>query len=88
MNIFTYIQHLYTAIVLCKCVLTYIFSNYYNIHKEGKEKANNKAHVCLESSCSTASTHRGQGRVVAHGSPGHTHNLLLLVKTNDRFATV
>lgn len=38
MNIFTYIQHLYTAIVLCKCVLTYIFSNYYNIHKEGKKK--------------------------------------------------
>lgn len=42
MNIFTYIQHLYTAIVLCKCVLTYIFSNYYNIHKEGKKKKANK----------------------------------------------
>lgn len=33
MNIFTYIQHLYTAFVLCKCVLTYIFSNYYKINK-------------------------------------------------------
>lgn len=36
MNIFTYIQHPYTAIVLCKCALTYIFSNYYKIHKLGK----------------------------------------------------
>lgn len=36
MNIFTYIQHPYTAIVLCKCAPTYIFSNYYKIHKQGK----------------------------------------------------
>lgn len=43
MNIFTYIQHLYTAFVLCKCVLTYIFSNYYKINKEGRMC------VCLES---------------------------------------
>lgn len=38
MNIFTYIQHLYTAFVLCKCVLTYIFSNYYKINKEGRTR--------------------------------------------------
>lgn len=53
MNIFTYIQHLYTAIVLYKCALTYIFSNYYKIHKAGRTG------VCLKSGWSTASTHSG-----------------------------
>ncbi|KAL8187254.1 UNVERIFIED_CONTAM: hypothetical protein K2H54_041387 [Gekko kuhli] len=33
--IFTYIQHLYTAFVLCECVSTYIFSKYYKINKKG-----------------------------------------------------
>lgn len=64
MNIFTYIQHLYTAIVLCKCVLTYIFSNYYKIHKEGR------TYVGLESGWSTASTvghgHGTEGPVAVH----------------------
>lgn len=63
MNIFTYIQHLCTAIVLCKCVLTYIFSNYYKIHKEGRTC------VCLESGWSTASTHSGPQARVAHAVP-------------------
>lgn len=57
MNIFTYIQHLYTAFVLCKYVLTYIFSNYYKINKEGRPP------VCLESNWGTASIHGGSERV-------------------------
>lgn len=57
MNIFTYIQHLYTAFVLCKYVLTYIFSNYYKINKEGRTP------VCLESNWGTASIHGGSERV-------------------------
>lgn len=57
MNIFTYIQHLYTAFVLCKYVLTYIFSNYYKINKEGRTA------VCLESNWGTASIHGGSERV-------------------------
>lgn len=59
MNIFTYIQHLYTAFVLCKCVLTYIFSNYYKINKEGRTR------VGLESNRGAQSrTHGGSERAV------------------------
>lgn len=64
LNIFTYIQHLYTAFVLCKCVLTYIFSNYYKINKEGRTR------VCLESDWGMASTQWvREGGVVACGCP-------------------
>lgn len=65
MNIFTYIQHLYTAFVLCKCVLTYIFSNSYKINKEGR------THVCLESDRGTIQDTRWvrEGGVVACGCP-------------------
>lgn len=65
MNIFTYIQHLYTAFVLCKCVLTYIFSNYYKINKEGRTR------VCLESDWGTIQYTRWvrEGGVKAFGWP-------------------
>lgn len=63
MNIFTYIQHLYTAFVLCKCVLTYIFSNYYKINKEGRR------HICLESQWSSASTTAARRGCVAIRGP-------------------
>lgn len=74
MNIFTYIQHLYTAFVLCKCVLTYIFSNYYKINKEGRTC------VCLESDGAQQYPQwvgvRGQWLVAVHCS----RNILLLAK--------
>lgn len=83
MNIFTYIQHLYTAIVLCKCVLTYIFSNYYKIHKEGKTQ------VCLESGWSTASTPSGsRACVVAHGTVRHPQGPSSSPHEGDKFPTV
>lgn len=67
MNLFTYIQHLETAVVLCRCVLTYSFSNYYNIHKEGRTQVRLKS---SGSAASTAGSHGCRPLPRRHSSPG------------------
>lgn len=57
---------IYTAFVLCKCVLTYIFPNYYKINKDGR------TWVCLKSPVVLSQYHAGHRLCMAVRGPKDT----------------